>query len=344
VGQPSLGDYIFSGLQTEDWVTVLFGCAAAAGLALVADQLLGVVEHGAAKRDRRRLAIGLGALAAGVAVSLAPLLGAGAAPVYRIGAKNFSEQFILAELIAGRLGREDARAELRSGLGSAVIYRALAAGDIDVYVDYSGTLWTNVLGRKDIPERKALLAQLGPELDRRDGVVLLGSLGFENSYALTMRAERAEALGVRTLEDLARRAPELRLGADLEFLNRPEWAALRDAYGLRFRASRAYTPTFMYRALENGDVDVISAFSSDGRLAGGALRALADPKGAAPSYDAVLLISPERAADRRLRRALAPLVGGIPVERMRAANSSVDVQADKQSPAQAAAALDRTLK
>jgi osmoprotectant transport system permease protein len=174
-------------------------------------------------------------------------------------------------------------------------------------------------------------------------VVVLGPLGFENSYALTMRRDRAEALGVRTLDDLARHAPSLTLGADLEFQNRPEWAALRDAYGLRFGASRAYTPTFMYRALEGGEADVISAFSSDGRLAGEGLRALSDPRGAAPSYDAVLLISPRRAGDARLRRALQPLVGAIPVERMRAANDSVDRDAGKRSPAQAAAVLDATI-
>jgi osmoprotectant transport system permease protein len=99
----------------------------------------------------------------------------------------------------------------------------------------------------------------------------------------------------------------------------------------------------MYRALESGEADVISAFSSDGRLAGSALRMVTDPKGAAPSYDAVLLIAPGRAEDARLRRALQPLVGAIPVERMRAANDSVDRDAGKRSPAQAAAVLDATI-
>ena len=345
VGQPSLGDYIFSGLQTEDWTTVLFGCAAAAGLALITDRLLGLVEDGVARRDRVRLLIGAAGLALGVSIALGPMLlqRASDAPVYRIGAKNFSEQFILAELIGRRLAAQDLRSETRTGLGSAVIFRALAAGDIDVYVDYSGTLWTNVLGRTDTPRREVLLAELTTELKRVHGVTLLGPLGFENSYALTMRADRAQALGVVSLDDLARRAPTLRLGADLEFLNRPEWAALRDAYGLEFRASNAYTPTFMYRALEGGEADVISAFSSDGRLAGDRLRQLSDPRGAAPSYDAVLLISPQRASDPELRRVLAPLVKAISVERMRAANASVDSDADKRSPAQAATALGRSL-
>lgn len=343
VGQPSLGDYIFSGLQTEDWVAVLFGCAAAAALAVAADQLLGLVEAGAAKRDVRRLLLGGAGLLAGALLALAPMFAGGVgAPgdTYTLGAKNFSEQYILSELMARRLRAAGGRTRQRAGLGSAVIFRALAAGDLDAYVDYSGTLWTNVLGRRDTPPRPLLLAELGRDLHRRYGVTVLAPLGFENAYALTLRADRARALGVTTLADLAPVAPRLTLGADLEFLARPEWRALQGAYGLRFRASRAYTPTFMYRALDGGEADVISAFSSDGRLADPRLLALSDPKSAAPGYDAVILVSPRRAGDARLLAALRPLSGRIDIARMRAANASVDRAGDKRSFAAAAAALD----
>ncbi|HKR86630.1 MAG TPA: glycine betaine ABC transporter substrate-binding protein [Phenylobacterium sp.] len=343
VGQTSLGNYIFSGLQTENWVDVLIGCAASAALALAADQLLGLVEAGVETRSRGRLVAGAVGLAAGIALALTPLLGAGARPAYVVGAKNFSEQYILAELIADRLGEAGARAQLKEGLGSAVAYRALAAGELDVYVDYSGTLWTNVLGRTDNPGRAEVLRQLTAELKRRDGVVVLGSLGFENAYALAMREDRAAALGIASIADLARQAPSLKLGADLEFLSRPEWKAVADAYDLRFRAQRAYQPTFMYRALTGGDVDVISAFSSDGRIAADHLRVLSDPNGAIPPYDAVVLIAPRRAGDERLRRALTPLIGRIPVEAMRAANLSVDRDEGKVAPGEAARALERKL-
>ncbi|CAN7234235.1 ABC transporter permease subunit [Phenylobacterium sp. LjRoot219] len=343
VGQTSLGNYIFSGLQTENWVDVLVGCAAAAALALVADQLLGLIEAGIRTRSRLRLLVGALGLALGVAAALSPLALAGGRPAYVVGAKNFSEQYILAELIAGRLQREGASTQLKQGLGSAVAYRALAAGELDVYVDYSGTLWTNVLQRTDNPGRAAVLRELTAELKRRDGVEVLGSLGFENAYALAMRTDRAQALGVASIADLAARAPGLTLGADLEFLVRPEWRALEAAYGLRFKTKRSYQPTFMYRALLGGDVDVISAFSSDGRIAADRLVVLSDPKGAIPPYDAVVLIAPKRAGDERLRQALAPLIGKIPVEAMRAANFSVDRDAGKVTPAQAARALEREL-
>jgi osmoprotectant transport system permease protein len=343
VGQTSLGNYIFAGLQTENWVYVLFGCAASAGLALIADQLLGLIEAGTRRRSLGLVAVGAAGLIAGVALAVAPLALAGQQGAYVIGAKNFSEQYILAELMADRLERTGAKASRKEDLGSAVAYRALAAGELDAYVDYSGTLWANVLGRKDNPGRPEVLKQLTAELKRRDGVTVLGSLGFENAYALTMRPDRAKALGVASIEDLARVAPKLTLGSDLEFLSRPEWKAVEAAYSLRFKAQRSYQPTFMYRALEGGEADVISAFSSDGRIAADKLVILSDPKGAIPPYDAVVLISPRRAADRRLIGALQPLIGRIGLAVMQAANYSVDRDRDKASPAQAAQALERQI-
>jgi osmoprotectant transport system substrate-binding protein/osmoprotectant transport system permease protein len=340
VGQTSLGNYIFSGLQTENWVWVLFGCVAAAVVAMVTDQLLGLIESGAARRDRRRVIIGLAGFAIGLALAIAPLL-AGKRETYVIGAKNFSEQFILAEVIGDRLEGEGASVRRRDGLGSAVIFRALAAGEIDAYVDYSGTLWANVMGRRDTVPRARMLTEITTWMREREQVTVLGSLGFENAYVLAMKADRAKADGVGSIVDLAARAPSMTLGSDLEFLSRPEWAGLRDAYGLRFRAERSYNPTFMYRALQSGEADVISAFSSDGRMAALGLVALSDPKGAAPSYDAVILISPKRADDPVLRRALQPLIGRIRVEQMRQANLMVDRDAGKASPAQAAAWLQK---
>ncbi|ODT88699.1 ABC transporter permease/substrate-binding protein [Phenylobacterium sp. SCN 70-31] len=343
VGQTSLGNYIFAGLQTENWVFVLFGCAASATVALAADQLLGLAETGARRRRPILVAAGLGGLALGVALSLSPFAVRGQGAVYVVGAKNFSEQYILAELMAERLEATGARVTRREDLGSAVAYRALAAGEIDVYVDYSGTLWTNVLGRSDNPGREAVLSALTTELRRRDGVTVLGSLGFENAYAFAMRGERARALGITDLDGLARASPRLALGSDLEFLSRPEWRAVDGAYRFAFRSRRSYQPTFMYRALASGDADVISAFSSDGRIAAGGLVVLDDPRGAIPPYDAVVLISPRRADDARLTGALRPLIGAITVEAMREANLSVDRDRDKATPAQAARALKLVL-
>jgi osmoprotectant transport system permease protein len=344
VGQTSLGDYIFSGLQTEDWVLVLFGCAAAAGLALIVDQLLGLIESGAAKRDRRRIIAGGLGLIVGTVIAIAPLVSSGGTGErVVVGAKNFSEQYILASLMSDRLRGAGFNVSEKDDLGSAVAYRAVASGEVDTYVDYSGTLWTNVLKRTDNPPRQVLLAQLTQALNARDHVLILGPLGFENAYALAMRRDRAQALGIHSIADLARHAPDLTLGSDLEFLSRPEWAALKSAYGLNFKAEKRYQPTFMYKAVTGGEADVISAFSSDGRIAADDLVVLSDPRQAIPPYDAVILVSPKRAADAKFVAALRPLIGAIPVEAMRKANLSVDRDQDKQTPAQAAQALAKAI-
>jgi len=217
-----------------------------------------------------------------------------------------------------------------------VAFGALAAGDIDVYVDYSGTLWTNQMHRTDVPPRAAIVEGVAAWAKATHGVTLLGSLGFENAYAFAMRGDDARRRGVRTIADLAPIAGQLDLATDVEFLERSEWRAVKSAYGLSFKSARPYQPTFMYRALASGEADVIPAFSSDGRIAAQHLAVLGDPKGAIPGYDAILLLAPRRAHDARFQAALRPLIGAIPVERMRQANYMVDRDTAKASPEAAA--------
>jgi osmoprotectant transport system permease protein len=335
VGQVSLGNYIFSGLQTLDWVSVLFGCVAAATLALVVDQVLGAIESGFAERRRGRVAAGAAALAIGVGAAALPL-GSGAAAAYVVGAKSFSEQYILAELLAARIAAEGGVTVQRAGLGSAVVFGALASGDVDVYVDYSGTIWANVMRRTDVPRREPMLAEIRAWLAAEHGIVMLGALGFENAYALAMRRDRAEQLGIATIADLAAHSGELAIGGDFEFFARPEWDALQSAYGLQFASRREFESTFMYQAVTDGEVDVISAFTSDGRIATNDLLLLADPAGATLPYDAIVLIARRRADDGVLRRALEPLIGAIPLSLMQEGNYRVDRELEKQSPAAAA--------
>lgn len=334
VGQPSLGDLIFAGLQTQNWALVLAGCIASAALALGVDALLGLAERGIANRRRWMTWTGVGGLIAGTLIALSPMV-VPRPPVVTIGAKNFSEQFILARLIGDRLEDAGYRVRYREGMGSAVIFGALASDEIDVYVDYSGTLWTNQMQRGDVPSRAEIVTGVGEWAAATHGVRSMGSLGFENAYAFAMKADEASRRRITTLDDLARAAPELRLASDLEFLERPEWSAVRDAYGLRFASARAYSPSFMYRAIEAGDADVISAFSSDGRIAAQRLSVIGDPRGAIPGYDAVLLVAPARADDARFIGALQPLIGAIRVDAMRQANLMVDRDTDKRTPADA---------
>lgn len=338
VGQTSLGNYIFTGLQTLNWILVLFGCVAAAGLALVTDLLLALAERAFSARNYRGLAMGAGAIGLCAAAGIAAL-SLRAPQDYVIGAKGFTEQYVLAELIAQRIGESGNDSVTRSNLGSAVVFNALAAGEVDVYVDYTGTVWTNYMQRSDSGSREFIFEEMRNWLGQEHGIAVPGALGFENAYAIAMRRGHAEQLGIRTIEDLAALAPRFIVGGDLEIFSRPEWAALTEAYGLRFAEERTMQPTFMYPAVAGGDVDVITAFSSDARIALYDLIVLEDTRQAIPPYDAVLLVSPERAADGALADALAPLVGAIGIEAMREANLAVIREADPLTPEEAARRL-----
>jgi len=318
IGQTSLGNYIFAGLQTQNWVFVLFGCFASAVLALAVDQLLALVENGIRNRSRLRTALGGAGIAALVAATLVPAV-ARAPSNYIVGAKTFTEQYILSALIAERLRSEGLSATSREGLGSNVIFDALASNEVDVYVDYSGTLWANQFHHTDVRPRAELLGELKDVLAMQN-ITLFGELGFENAYALVMPKTRADQLGIRSIADLVSRAGTMSIAGDYEFFSRPEWAGLQKAYGLSFRAQRQMQPDFMYAAVASGEVDVIAGYTSDGLIKKYDLVVLDDPKHAIPPYDAILLVAPKRTGDRVLIEALRPLVGAIDVKLMREAN------------------------
>jgi len=331
VGQTSLGNYIFTGLQIQNWIFVLFGCFAAAILALAIDTMLGMMERGVAVRSRMRILIG----AAGIALIVLAALGPGLmrAPAgYLIGAKPFAEQIILASLIEQRLKAEGENASRREGLGSTVAFSALAAGEIDAYVEYSGTIYTNYMKRTDTRPREETLAAVTEWLAKEHGIAVVGGLGFENAYALAMPRAQAEKLGIRTIADLAPHASNLTIAGDYEFFGRPEWNALRNTYSLRFSQARQMLSEFMYRAAGR-EADVIAAYTSDGRIQQYDLVVLEDPKNAIPPYDALVVVAPGRAKDERLLKALKPLIGAIDIEAMRAANLQAN---EGRSPAAAA--------
>jgi osmoprotectant transport system permease protein len=329
VGAPSLGNYIFSGLQTRNLAAVLVGCVAAAALALVLDALVHALERGVRARRRGLVAVAALALAA-LTVHAAATLAAGAFSHARrpvaIGAKTFTEQYVLSAILAGRVAATGAPARVVPSLGSTVAFDALRDGALDCYVDYSGTIWATIMRRSDVPsDRGAVLAEVTRFLRERADITVVAALGFENAYALVMREDRARAAGVRRISDLVARAPELTIVSDYEFFSRPEWRALGAAYGLRFAAERSMDPSLMYQAVAAGDVDVASAFSTDGRIAAFDLRVLDDDRGAIPPYDAVVLASARLVREEpRVVAALASLERAIDADTMRRMNAAVD--------------------
>jgi osmoprotectant transport system permease protein len=350
VGQPCLGNYIFAGLQTRNFTMLLVGVAAAAALAMSLDGLLGAAEHALAGRRKRRVLIPLAGLVALVLfIGLLPrfagadsLVAAGASRAapgarvthVRLGGKTFTEQYILVEVMRARLAQNGITSDVAQSLGSTVAFDALTHGEIDAYIEYSGTLWTNTMKRGAEAPRWQVLAELAGWLAREHHVRSLGTLGFENTYALAVRRATAERLGLHTLADLAHH-PELSVGGDYEFFSRAEWTSVQRAYGLRFARTASFDPSLLYEALGRDEIDAISAFSSDGRIAAYDVVVLEDPAGALPPYDAMILLGPRVADDPQLACSLGGL--HIDVELMRRANALVD--RDGKTPQAAAAWL-----
>jgi len=350
IGQPSLGDPIFAGLQTQNWNLVLAGCFASAGLALAVDLLLGVIERGLALRRRWQYGAGFGAVTLGILVAVTFQYGDALFAEERadgdpgpivIGSKQFSESYILSQLIGSQLKKAGFEVEYRTGLGSGVLHGAVANSSVDISVDYTGTVWVNELRRTDIPPREEMFETIVAWERENTGTRVLGRLGFENAYAFAMRRDRAEELGgITTLHDLKPVASQMTVGGDPEFFERPEWFAVSEAYGLDFDEIRNFSPTFMFNALKAGEADAISAYSSDGRLSAKTYFLLEDPLGALPSYDAMLMLSPRIGGNQAVVAALQPLLGAINVEAMREANYAVDREDDRKvSPKRAAEEL-----
>ncbi len=214
----------------------------------------------------------------------------------------------------------------------------------DVYVDYSGTIWTGAMKRTDMPGRQAVLDGIAQWAAKTHGIRDLGRSASRTPMRWRCAATRPARLHIRTLADLAAMPATLKIGGDFEIFSRPEWRSVTAAYGLRFAARRQYQPNLMFRALIAGDVDAITAFSTDGRIAQYGLTVLSDPKGALPPYDAILLVSPGHADDKALLAALKPLIGAIDLSTMQHANLMVDRPDDKQSPQQTAIWLEQRLR
>ncbi len=247
-----------------------------------------------------------------------------------IGSKNFTESDLLAELVAQHIERRTALpVERRLHLGGTfVCHAAIVAGELALYVEYTGTALTAVLKRPPIADRDSVYRAVAAEYRERFGLVWTEPFGFNNTFAIVVRRADAERYGLRRISDLARVAPRWRAGFGPEFLDRPDgYAGLIRTYGLRFAAP----PTAMdlgltYRALAEGKVDVIAGNSTDGTIQALDLVALEDDRGYFPPYEAAPVI--RRAVLERypaVRAALAELGGRISDAEMRRLNALAEV-------------------
>lgn len=248
-------------------------------------------SHSPCRTLRRGLAAAIALLALLVSPAVAP---AAADKPVQVGSKRFTESYILGELTRQSLQQAGVAAEHQPGLGNtAILAQALAAGAIDVYPEYTGTI-TRELLQRPAGEPAPTLEQLNRWLAPR-GWKAAVPLGFNNTYALAMREERAQALGVDSLSALARlpaaTRAQLRWGLSHEFLQRADgWPGLARAYGLADSPGSGLDHGLAYRALAQGQVDVIDVYATDAQIGRLKLRVLRDDRSFFPRYDAVLLM------------------------------------------------------
>ena len=329
VGGTSLGNYIFSGLNTGNQVGVVFGCIATALLAVTLDQLIRLLEVSARTRSQSRamfaaaclLLLAGGGLYDPVSQAMGPRIDR-----LTVGNLEFTEQHILGDLLGDWLQGAGIPTKADAGLAENLQFQALCDGHVDVCVEYTGNIWSRELKRKDFANRETTYETIKNELLDKYGVTCLGRLGFENAYALAVTEDAARKHNLTTVADLAPHARRWEVAGDDQIFHRPEWERVQSNYKLNFAKQRSMLPSFMYDAAVNGKSQVICAYTSDGRIRANNLRLLADPEGAFPPYDAVLLLSRRAAAKPDVVAALQPLLGAVDLPRMQAANGRVDME------------------
>ena len=256
------------------------------------------------------------------------------ADTLKIGSKRFTESYILGEVLRRAVEGKN-EVEHKPGLGNTgIVFAALKSGSIDLYPEYTGTIAREILKADGSPSLEDLHAALGSQ-----GLGVAVRLGFNNSYALAMREERALSLGIRTLSDLAKH-PGLKLGLSQEFIGRADgWPGLKAAYRLPYPTPSGLDHGLAYEAIAAGKIDVMDSYSTDAKIERYKLRVLEDDRRFFPRYDAVVLYRldvPKRFPEAW--RAIAGLEGRIDERRMIRMNAAAEIE--KRSFAEAAALLD----
>src|SRR5436190_640461 len=333
IGAGGLGEYIYRGLSMVDSSVILAGAIPAALLALAVDGLLLWVERQLS--TRRRSASRRTALAAAAALVAVALVAGGTAAARSrgaivVGSKNFTEQVILGELVAQTIERDTGmRVQRRLNLGGTLICdRALITGDVDVYVEYTGTALTAVFHEPALTESSAVFEHVREQY-ARTGRTLLPPLGFDNTFAILVRGKDARSLGLRTIDDAARVAQRWRAGFGYEFLERPDgYPGLAKTYGLRFSGEpHVMDLTLSYRALSSGQVDLIAGDATAGLISALDLVQLDDNRHYFPPYDAAPVARAQTLLKYpQVRAALERLGGRVSAADMRRMNYAADAE------------------
>jgi osmoprotectant transport system substrate-binding protein len=248
-----------------------------------------------------------------------------------VGSKNFTEQVILGEIIAQHLeNRLHQPVDRKLNLGGTLLaHQALLSGDIDMYPEYTGTAFTNILKRSGVTDPAVVLERVRTEYATGLRLDVLDPLGFDSSFAMTVRGADARARHLETLSDAARDPDGFALGAGYEFLTRPDgYPAVNGTYSIKWTAvPKSMDLGLLYTALLGKQVSMVAANTTDGALTKLDVKVLKDDKHAFPPYQACIVVRSELlAANPDVRKYLAELSGKISDVAMRAMNYAVDAE------------------
>lgn len=349
VGAGGLGYLVFSGVQTVDNYMILAGAIPACILALLIDFVVGKLETSLSYTTKKKSSAKSGKKARKWIISIASivLIAAGGFKVYStanaeekivVGSKNFTESLILGNMLADLIeNKTDIQVERKLNLGgSQVAFNALKSGDIDLYVEYTGTGLVNILKQPPESDSDKVYDFVKKEFNDKYNIELLKPLGFNNTYALAVRQDTAKEYNLDTISDLAKISGNLIMGPTIEFPNREDGLiGLSKTYNMAFKDVKAVDGGLRYTALDNHKSDVIDAFSTDGLIEAFNLKVLKDDQNFFPPYYAVPIIKEETLKEHpELKKAINTLAGKLSDEKMRELNYKVDSQ--KQSPAKVA--------
>jgi osmoprotectant transport system permease protein len=338
IGARGLGSYIFRGVALSDTRLILLGSVPAAFLALICDAALGeferVLDPLRPRHSVRRATVA--ALCVVVIVAFAAWgwwldrrPGFSNRPAITIGSKDGSEMILLGHMLADLIeANSEIQVDRRFNLGGTLVcYSALSLGGLDAYVEYTGTALTTILKEPVQTDPRVVFERVCKGLAASDQIACLDPLGFENTFALLMRRDQAERMGIRTISDLRSHQHDIRPGFGPEFMNRPDgYPGLIRAYGLQFaHPPREMDRNLLYQALLKNSLDLAAGDSTDGRVAAFDLVQLEDDRRYFPPYQAVPLVRKEALARYpQLESIMNRLAGKIDEATMRRLNHEVD--------------------
>ena len=315
IGAGGLGYLVFSGIRTVNNLQILAGAIPACLLALLVDYLMSLIEKlvtpislqkalGITKEEqkkKRRRQKAILAVAGALILILAGNTVLGSLQqeekTITIGSKDFTEQLILCNLYADVIEKEtDIHVIRKENLGgSQVCFEAMEKGEIDMYVDYTGTVYINILNHQAKSDMEAVYNECKTELKKSYGIEVLQQAGINNTYTLAVTKETAEKYGLKTISDLKKCDDQLVIGTTLEFQNRQDdgLPGLVKKYGFQFKDTVGIDGSSRFTAQQTGDVDVVDAFATDGLLKKYNLQVLEDEDEFFPPYYAIPMISEE---------------------------------------------------